>query len=87
MWNLERRNKFLKQFSRLDKNTRKRVLEAISELATAENPALLGKYKPSLRIFSYEIGRTHRIIYNVRWNDSVIELLRVCDHKSAYGKD
>ncbi|MEM3172089.1 MAG: hypothetical protein QXE82_00965 [Candidatus Nitrosotenuis sp.] len=40
-----------------------------------------------MRVFAYEIGKTHRIIYSIRYRDGVIELLRVCDHKSVYGKD
>lgn len=48
---------------------------------------MLGKYKQGMRVFAYEMGRKHRIIYSVNWSDGVVEFLRVCDHKSVYGKD
>lgn len=63
------------------------VDKGLADLTTSENPARIGDYKPSMRIFSYRIGTSHRIIYSIRYNDGIIELLRVCDHKSAYGKD
>lgn len=53
----------------------------------SDNPAELGRYKQNLRIFSYDLGKKYRIIYNVNWAIHVIELIRVCDHKSVYGRD
>lgn len=87
MWNFERRSKFIKQYKQLDTETKKKIDGALYDLATSENPAQVGVYKPSMRIFAYEVGKTHRIIYSVRHRDGIIELLRVCDHKSVYGKD
>ncbi len=56
-------------------------------MQNSENPARLGKYKQGKRVFAYDIGRKYRIIHNVNWSDNTIEFLRVCNHKSAYGKD
>lgn len=64
-----------------------KVRNAINELVTLDNPTSVGTYKPRLRSFAYELGRSYRIIYNVRFSDYVIELIRVGDHKQAYGKD
>lgn len=64
-----------------------RTVKAITHIASSDNPAELGSYKQSMRVFSYEIGRKYRIIYSVRYRDGVVDLLRVCDHKSTYGKD
>ena len=86
-WIPDRRPIFIKQFGRLDSVIRRRAKNAILEILTSENPALLGKYKQGKRVFSYELGRKYRIIYNVNWADNTIEFLRVCDHKSTYGKD
>ena len=47
----------------------------------------LGRYKQGMRVFSYEVGRKYRMIYNVNWDSRVIELFRVCGHKSVYGRD
>ena len=59
----------------------------LSAISSSENPASLGTYKTNLRIFSYEIGRRYRIVYSIRYRENIVELLRVCDHKSVYGKD
>ncbi len=64
-WIPDRRPVFSKQFGRLDSKIQKRVEEAVLELLTTENPARLGKYKQSKRVFAYDIGRKYRIIYNV----------------------
>lgn len=86
-WLPDRRPTFIKQFSKLESKIRNKVEKAILELLTTENPARLGKYKQNKRVFAYNIGRKYRIIYNVNWYNNTIEFLRVCDHKSAYGKD
>ena len=86
-WIPDRRPTFLKQFGNLDSKTRKRTEDAVLELLTAENPARLGVYKQDMRIFAYNIGKKHRILYNVNWSNNTVEFLRVCDHKSIYGKD
>ena len=87
VWTFEIKLSFKKQYSGLDARTRKKVDDAMCELQRSENPALLGRYKRGMRVFSYEVGRKYRVIYNVNWDSNVIELLRVCDHKSVYGRD
>ena len=52
----------------------------------SENLARLGRYKQSKRVSAYDVGNKYRIICNVDWNSDAIEFLRVCDHKSAYGR-
>ena len=51
------------------------------------NPNNLGKYKQSMGVFAYEVGRKYRILYSVRHDDGVIDLHIVGDHKTVYGKD
>jgi len=60
---------------------------ALDQITASEDPARLGAYKANLRVFSYEIGRRYRIIYSVIYREKIVELLRVCDHKSVYGRD
>jgi len=60
---------------------------ALDQIAMSEDPARLGAYKANLRVFPYEIGRRCRIIYSVLYREKTVELLRVCDHKSVYGRD
>ena len=87
MWSLRWANKFTKQYKRLDSGVQQSIDKAITDMASSANPADLGTYKQDMRIFSYEIGRKYRIIYSVVYREGVIDLLRVCDHKSTYGKD
>lgn len=84
-WIPDRRPAFIKQFGRLDSTIRRKAENAILEILTSENPARLGRYKRGKRVFSYDLGRKCRIIYNVNWADNTIEFLRICDHKSSYG--
>ena len=87
MWRLRWASRFKKQYKNLDSNTQQDVDEAVREIATSVNPAILGRYKPSMRVFAYEIGRKYRVIYSIQYRDEIVDLLRVCDHKSAYGKE
>lgn len=86
MWTFYRSTIFLKQYKKLDSQTKNRINTALTELANSENPSDLGVYKPSMRVFGYNIGK-YRIIFSILYNENVIELMRVCDHKSAYMKD
>ena len=86
VWTFAIESSFKKQYRGLDAATRKKVDNTMHDLQVSENPALRGRYKQGMCVFSYDVGRKYRIIYNVDWDSSVIEVLRVCDHKSAYGK-
>ena len=85
-WNFYRKAKFLKQFKRLDLQTKKRINKALEELANSKNPTDLGIYKSGMRVFAYNVGK-YRIIFSVKYSENMIELMRVCDHKSTYDKD
>ena len=87
MWELIWSERFIRQYKKLDSKIRQSVDDAITVLATSDSPSALGTYKSGMRTFSYELGRKHRIIYFIQYQAGAIELLRVCDHKSAYGKD
>ena len=39
-----------------------------------------------MKIFAYNVGK-YRILYNIRYSENTIDLMRVCDHKSVYNKD
>ena len=87
MWQVDKRPQFRKQYRLLGSERQKRVDAAILDLAYSENPAIKGEFKKILRVFAYELGRGDRIIYTIQYQDNTIVLLRVCDHKSVYGKD
>ena len=86
VWTFNRRPGFLRQFRRLDGAVQERINGALRELAGSENPTALGRYKPGMRVFAYNVGK-YRIIFGVKPSQGVIDLIRVCDHKSAYGRD
>ncbi len=86
MWDFYRKSKFLKQFKKLDLQTKKRINVALEELVNSENPSDLGVYKPDMRVFAYNVGK-YRILFSIRYSENIIDLHRVCDHKSAYNKD
>ena len=70
----------------MGRQRQKRVENALIDLENAENPAIKGDYKTNLRVWAYPIG-DDRIIYTIDYQNGIIILLRVCDHKSAYGRD
>ncbi len=85
-WETKEETRFKKQYKHLDLRIKQRINQAITELAKSENPSELGVYKPDMRVFAYNVGK-YRILYNVKYSENKIEFLRVCDHKSVYGKD
>ncbi len=46
----------------------------------------LGRFKASMKAYAYYVGK-YRIIFTIEYTENTIALHRVCDHKSAYGKD
>lgn len=80
------KSKFLKRFKGLDLQTKKCANTALNALANSENPSDLGIYKSDMRVFAYDIGK-YRMLFSIRYSENTIDLMRVCDHKSVYGKD
>lgn len=89
MWTFDTSDEFEAQYIGLghDSELQKRVDAALDNLANAEKPQKLGEFKKSFGVFAYRVSDSCRIIYNVRYADNVIELIRVGDHKTVYGKD
>ena len=89
MWRIERTNQFIRCYVKLPSQMRRRVDEAILQLAESENPADAGIPKKGRfkGYFAYEIGRSYRLIYRVVNRQKIVLLVVVGDHKSVYGKD
>ncbi len=87
MWNLKINGRFVKQYKNLDLQIQQLADKAISNITSSQNPSDLGVYKSNIGAFAYELGRKYRIIYSVTHMEKTVELLRICDHKSVYGKD
>jgi hypothetical protein len=87
MWQILRSKRFDRQYKNIGSIRQKITDKAILDLAYSENPSDLGDYKPTLRVWAYDLNKDDRIIYIIDYQEKIIHLLRVCDHKSAYGKD
>lgn len=84
MWEFERKLKFKRQYKKFnDKDT---VKKALLELAHSEKPETLGEYKIHLKVYGYRLDNNNRMLYNVRYSDRTIELIRLGNHKEVYGK-
>ena len=86
-WTIKRESKFIKQFKLIGHARQIKVLKAIEDLVTSRDPSDFGVYKASIRAFAYELGKGDRMIFDIDYPNHAILLLRVCDHKSAYGMD
>lgn len=87
MWQFEYQNKFIKQYKKLNSALQETVKKALTEMANSDNPLKLGNYKKHLKAFAYDLDSSNRILYNVRFPDNMIELIRVGNHKQVYGTD
>ena len=87
MWRLRWAGRFKKQYKNLDPNTQQDVDGAVREIASSVNPARLGTCKCNMRVFAYELGRKYRVICPIQYRYGIVDLLRVCNHKSAYGRE
>jgi mRNA-degrading endonuclease RelE of RelBE toxin-antitoxin system len=87
LWEFDRKSKFKKQYKLLGSVRQERVKKALMQLTYSERPESLGVYKPSMKVYAYELGHDDRMIYRVDYDKRTIELVRVGDHKMTYGKD
>jgi len=86
LWNFERKSKFKKQYKTLSPENQGRVKKALKELAGSDDPTKSGVFKPSMKVYAYELGSSNRILYDVDFTNKMILLFRVGDHKDVYGK-
>ena len=86
-WKIRMESAFKRQYRSIGRVRQSRVDRAITDLATSANPAKRGRYKRHVRVFAYELGKSDRLIYTLDYFRNEIILMRVCDHKSAYGRD
>ncbi|NOJ27568.1 MAG: hypothetical protein DA330_06115 [Nitrososphaera sp.] len=89
MWKVEAAKGFERYLRKLGNDELKRFDQAIDELANSNDPRKLGKEKQgNLKgNFTYEIGRTYRLLYKMNLDEKKIILLRYGTYKQVYGKD
>lgn len=86
-WTVVKKPEFRRGYKNVRSGMRPVADRAVADLASSCNPGELGTYKSNMRVFSYEMGRAYRLLYMPVSSRGEIVLLRVCDHKSVYGKD
>lgn len=90
MWTLYPSEQFLKQLKKIRKTPyRKQVETALHNLASVEDPTVLGTRKRGeySDAYSYEIGLSIRLIYSVDFKNRIIKLVAIGSHKDVYGTD
>lgn len=72
-----------------DLENQRRIDDALTILAASKFPHRLAEIKntPDGRVCIYDIGLKYRMSYRVLFPNRTIQLIRVCDHKTVYGKD
>ena len=86
-WKVRRGSAFKRQYKNIGYVRQSKVDKVIVSLATSTNPASIGRYKKHAKVFTYNIDKGDRLIYTLDYFRNEIILIRVCDHKSAYGRD
>jgi addiction module RelE/StbE family toxin len=81
-WNVSYSTRYERDYKTLADQIQNRVDEALIQLSEADNPRKLGRHKYADWdcVYSYDIGRKYRILYEVYSNDQVIFLVRVGSH-------
>lgn len=88
-WAFDATPTFKNGYDAKDSENQHRVDEALSMLGKSKFPNRLGEIKstPDGRVCVYDIGLKYRMSYRVSFPNRTIQLIRVCDHKTVYGKD
>lgn len=89
LWSFDVTSTFDVGYASKDKKNQLRVDDALVTLSSSKQPQRLGDLKntPDGYVLVYEIGRKYRLSYRVEYISRTIQLVRVCDHKTVYGKD
>ncbi|MGH9909157.1 MAG: type II toxin-antitoxin system RelE family toxin [Nitrososphaerales archaeon] len=76
-----------KIFKRLGQPEKDQYRLAVRTLAESEDPRVHGEYKKSLDCFTYDITSSYRMAFDVDYENRIIKILSIGDHKQTYGKD
>lgn len=90
MWNSSYSGEFIKQSKKIARTPYYLLLKrAIEQLEKADNPAQLGTRKRGSYsdAYSYEIGKSIRLIYRVNFDSMTLEFVAIGTHKEVYGSD
>ncbi|EQB65018.1 MAG: hypothetical protein AMDU2_EPLC00013G0010 [Thermoplasmatales archaeon E-plasma] len=91
-WTFDWSNTFKKLYKNKDNSVKPKVDEKLKELATSD-PFKFGKRKKGLKYsnnaYAVKVDKSNRIVYEplIQDGQKIIRLLKVCDHKTVYGRD
>ena len=85
MWSIDAEgNQFKRGYKRLSAELQGKTNEAIIDLAASQHSWKKGDHKkgPPLHcLHTYELGRQYRVLYDVKFEQNLLVLLRVGTHK------
>lgn len=83
MWRSQPSNRFRKRYRDIGPELIDRANKGIMALVTSDRPELLGDRKTAQwgEYYTYEIGRSCRIIYTPIYETNIIKFARICSHK------
>ncbi len=87
LWHSIKSNRFERGYANLSDEMAKRADNALRTLLSSQRPEELGDWKkgPWRGYFSWELGRSCRLIYRPDYDERVIFFPRICSHKETYG--
>lgn len=88
-WSFDFTTTFDKGYESKDSVNQLLVDDALKVLGNSRWPQRLGEVKntPDGRVLVYEIRDKYRLSYRIDYTSRIIQFIRVCDHKTVYGKD
>ncbi|MHB1680148.1 MAG: type II toxin-antitoxin system RelE family toxin [bacterium] len=86
-WTIDWSNAFKKQYKKKNEFIRNKTDEILKKLAESVDPLSLGEKKKNLDFYAIDITYSDRIAYSINSESKTIRLVKVCSHKTVYGKD
>lgn len=76
-----------KIFRRLGHAQRQKYIQLFQDFQASGDPRKLGRFKKGLDCYVAELDSSFRVSYNVLYEQRIIEILDIDDHKGIYGSD
>jgi mRNA-degrading endonuclease RelE of RelBE toxin-antitoxin system len=88
-WRVKEPPDILRILRRVGYQRQKKYLQLLEKFKTNPNPRKLGRFKKGAKLGCYvaELDASFRVSYNIYYDQRIIEILDVDDHKGIYGKD
>ena len=84
-WQIDEPDNVFRKYKKLGPTEQRHYRQAIRDIALSQDPRKLGKYE-AYGCYSYRLTKSSRLIYRIDFQEKVIHLVSVGDHKEVYGK-